>query len=219
MKFFLDTANLNAIEKAHETGLINGITTNPTHLSKEGGDIITLIKRICKIMEPDDVSVEITEKESAAVYKQAKEIAALASNVVVKVPCHKEYAPIIKKLVEDGVAVNITLLFSVNQGLLMSKLGVKYISPFIGRLDDIDVEGIDVIYDLKQIMHNYNFTTQILAASMRSPLHIHQAALAGADIATVPVKLFESLLDHPLTDKGMLLFDEDWKKLGIKKFP
>ncbi len=219
MKIFLDTAHLPAIIKARETGLIDGITTNPTHLSKESGDIVDLLKKICKIMQPDDVSIEITEQEPAAVYKQAKEIAAIASNVVVKVPCFMPYTPIIKKLVEEGINVNITLLFSLNQGLLMSKLGVKYISPFIGRLDDIDDEGIKLIFDLKRTMENYQFPTKILAASLRNPLHFHKAALAGADVATVPVTLFESLLNHPLTDKGMKLFDDDWKKLGIKKFP
>lgn len=219
MKIFLDTAHLQAIEKAQKTGLIDGITTNPTHLSKEGGDISELLQKICSIMQPGDVSIEITEKEPQAVYEQAKRISAIASNVVVKVPCFMDYTPIIKKLVQEGVAVNITLVFSVNQGILMAKLGVKYISPFIGRLDDIDTQGINVIYDLKTAMKNYQFSSQILAASLRNPLHFHEAALAGADIATTPVHLFESLLNHPLTDRGMLLFDDDWKKLGIKKFP
>ena len=145
-------------------------------------------------MEPDDVSIEITEKEPFAVYKQAQEIAKLASNVVVKIPCAMIYAPIIKKLVEEGIAINVTLLFSVNQGLLMSKLGVKYISPFIGRLDDIDTEGINLIYDLRRILDQYQFTTKLLAASLRSTLHFHEAALAGADIATVPVPILKNYL-------------------------
>lgn len=219
MKIFLDTAHFLSIEKGHETGLIDGVTTNPTHLSKESGDIVMLLKKICKLMEPDDVSIEITENEPAAVYKQAREIAALASNVIVKIPCALEFTPVIKQLVKEGVAINITLLFSVNQGLLMSKLGVKYISPFIGRLDDIDAEGITVIQDLKKVFENYYCSTQILAASLRSTIHVTEVALAGADVATIPVPLFESLLNHPLTDRGRKLFDNDWKKLGIKKFP
>lgn len=219
MRIFLDTAHLADIEKAKATGLINGITTNPTHLSKEGSDISKLLLRICSVMAPDDVSIEITEQEPQKVYEQAKKIAGIASNVVVKVPCYKEYVPIIKKLVEEAIPVNITLLFSAVQGLLMAKLGVKYISPFIGRLDDIDMDGLAIIQDLRHIIDTYNFSTQILAASLRHTLHVHKVALIGADIATLPVKLFDSLLDHPLTNKGMQQFDEDWQKLGIKQFP
>ncbi len=219
MKIFLDTAHLESIEKAKETGLVEGITTNPTHLSKEGGESLVLLKKICRIVYPADVSIEITQKEASAVYNQAHEIYAIAPNVVVKIPCVMNYASLIQKLVLDGVAVNITLVFSANQGFLMSKLGVKYISPFIGRLDDIDADGINLIFDLKRMLTNYNLPTQILAASLRSPLHFHAAALSGADTATVPVHLFESLLNHPLTDQGIELFDRDWKKLGITKFP
>jgi transaldolase len=219
MKIFLDTAHLAAIEKAKATGLINGITTNPTHLSKEGNNIRQLLLNICAVMAPDDVSIEITEQEPQKVYEQAKRIAALASNVVVKIPCYKDYVPVIKKLVDEGVLVNITLLFSTVQGLLMAKLGVKYISPFIGRLDDIDVNGLDLIRDLRHLIDTYNFSTQLLAASVRHILHVHEVALLGADIATIPVTLFDVLLEHPLTDKGMKQFENDWKKLDIKQFP
>lgn len=219
MKFFLDTANGEAIEKALSTGLINGITTNPTLLSKEGQDPTQLLKKICALMEPDDVSIEITQKEPLAVYEQAHALAALAPNVVVKIPCFMPYSPIIKKLVKEGIALNITLIFSLNQGVLMSKLGVKYISPFIGRLDDNDSDGIQLIKDLKKVAENYNFTTQILAASMRHTMHVHQALIAGADVITLPVHLFDSLLNHPLTKLGIQQFDTDWQKLGIKQFP
>lgn len=219
MKIFLDTANLSAIENAKKTGLIDGITTNPTHLSKEGGDSLDLLKKICALMAPADVSIEVTEKEPDKIYQQAQKISLIAPNVVVKIPCTIEYAPIIKKLVEEGIAINMTLLFSANQGLLMAKLGVKYISPYVGRLDDIESNGIKLIYDLKKILSNYNFKTQLLAASLRTPVHFHEAALAGADCATIPPLLFETLLTHPLTTKGIGLFDEDWQKLGIKKFP
>jgi transaldolase len=219
MEIFLDTANLASIEKGKATGLTNGITTNPTHLSKESGDIKGLLLRICQVMAPYDVSIEVTEQEPQKVYEQAKRIAALASNVVVKVPCHNQYVPIVKRLVDEGVAINITLLFSAVQGLMMAKLGVKYISPFIGRLDDIDTNGMQVIADLRRILDNYQFKTQILAASIRHPLHVHQVALLGANVATIPVKLFESLLDYPLTDKGMAQFDQDWRKLGLSTFP
>ncbi len=222
MKIFLDTAHLPSIEKALKTGLIDGITTNPTHLSKESAhaDSMTdFLKKICALVEPGDVSIEVTDKEPEEVYTQARRIASIASNVVVKIPCHSDYVPIIKKLVAEGIALNITLLFSLEQGLLMAKLGVKYISPFIGRLEDVGADGISLIDDLREMIDNYEFSTKILAASIRSKEHVGQSALAGADLITIPVPLFESLMHHPLTDKGMKLFDADWQSLGIKKFP
>lgn len=219
MKFFLDTAHYTALVKAKETGLLDGVTTNPTHLSKEGGNLVELIKKIAQLLAPCDVSVEVTEKDPHEVYAQAHAIAGLASNIVVKIPCHPVYLPVITKLVHEGVPLNITLIFSAVQGLCMAKLNVKYISPFVGRLDDVDSDGISVIQDLRQILDLYSFETQILAASLRSVRHIHAAALMGADCATIPAELFEHMLDHPLTDKGIALFDHDWKTLGIEKFP
>lgn len=218
MKFFLDTANLEALTKAKKTGLINGVTTNPTHLSREG-EGTHLVKQIATLLPDCDISVEVTEKSPEAVYNQAKEIAQLAPNIVVKIPCSKDYVPVIHTLVQEGIPLNITLLFSVVQGLCMAKLQVKYISPFVGRLDDIDADGIQLIRDLREVLDTYDYKTELLAASLRSIPHIRDSALAGADIATLPVKLFEKMLDHPLTDKGIKLFDEDWQKLGIKKFP
>ncbi len=219
MKIFLDTAHLESLKKGKETGLVDGVTTNPTHLSKESGNIVELLKAICSLMSPGDVSIEVTEQSPENVYHQAKQIAALATNVVVKVPCHLMYAPVIKKLVEEGVAVNVTLLFALNQGMMMCKLGVKYISPFVGRLDDMDTDGIQLLYDLRKMVDIYGFKTQILAASLRHARHVHEAILAGSDVGTLPVPLFESLMKNPLTDKGMQLFDDDWKKLKIEKFP
>ena len=218
MKFFLDTANLEALTKAKKTGLIDGVTTNPTHLSREG-EGTQLVKQIATLLPDCDISVEVTEKSPEAVYNQAKEIANLAPNIVVKIPCSKDYVPVIHTLVQEGIPLNITLLFSVIQGLCMAKLQVKYISPFVGRLDDIDADGMQLIRDLREVLDTYNYKTELLAASLRSIPHIRDSALAGADIATLPVKLFDKMLDHPLTDKGMKLFDEDWQKLGIKKFP
>jgi transaldolase len=219
MKIFLDTANFENIKQAKSQGIIDGVTTNPTHLSKEGGDTVSLIKQICNVMDPFPVSLEITELEPEKTYQQAKKISAIASNVIVKIPCHKKYLEIIKKLVNEGVTLNITLLFSLTQALFMSKLGVKYISPFIGRLDDIDSNGIQLIYDIRQMLDNYSFETLLLAASLRTVSHVHEVILAGADIATIPIELVDKLIDHPLTDKGIKKFDEDWKKLDIKKFP
>ncbi|MBA3536844.1 fructose-6-phosphate aldolase [Candidatus Dependentiae bacterium] len=219
MKLFLDSANVDSIKKGIQTGLVDGITTNPTLLSKESGNLRDLLVTICKTVYPHDVSIEVTERDPQALYEQAKTIAQIAPNVVVKIPCYTEYLPVIKKLVAEGVGINITLLFSAVQGLLMGKLGVKYISPFVGRLDDIDSDGLQLIKDLRTIYNTYGVKTQILAASLRSVSHVHQVALAGADIATLPVTLFESLADHPLTTKGMAKFEEDWHKLGISKFP
>lgn len=219
MKIFLDTANLDAIKKWSNTGLINGATTNPTHLSKEKNDPKTQVLAICAALPDGEISVEITEKEPQAVYKQAKAIAALASNVVVKVPCYKEYYAVIHQLVKEGVRINVTLVFTLIQGLLMCKLGVRYISPFVGRLDDIDVDGIQVLYDLRFMIDQYQYKTEILAASIRHTQHVHEAIMAGADVATISPAVFEQIIEHPLTNAGMAQFDADWKKLGIKVFP
>lgn len=219
MKVFLDTANLMSIEKWSKSGLIDGVTTNPTLLSKEHGVPTEVIKQICALVPNGDISVEVTEQNSADVYAQAKRIAKLAKNVVVKIPCHPDYIEIIKQLVKDNVQLNITLLFGAFQAIAMAKLGVKYISPFIGRLDDIDCDGMQLVRDLRMIFDGYDFETQILAASIRNVTHVHEAALAGADVITLGVETFEKALHHPLTDAGMKRFDEDWKRLGIKQFP
>lgn len=218
MKFFLDTAHLPSLENAVKTGLIDGVTTNPTHLSKEG-NAPELVKKIATLLYPRDVSVEVTEETPEAVFNQALAIAALSTNIVVKIPCKTPYLSVIDHLVSEGIPLNITLLFSSVQGLCMAKLGVEYISPFIGRLEDSDGDGIELIRDLKQLMVQYGFNTKILAASIRSVRHVHEVAQAGADYVTLPVGVFEKLLEHPLTDKGIEIFKEDWKKLGLSKFP
>jgi len=240
MKIFLDTANLEVIKKWNDTGIIDGVTTNPTHLStlrqaplpstglrtgfardrQDNRGIKELLKKICSVMSHGDVSIEVTETEPEKVYTQAKKIAAIAENVVVKIPCHQEYYAIIKKLVAEEVQLNITLLFSLIQGLFMCKLGVKYISPFVGRLDDIDTDGMDLIDDLRIMVDEYQFeNTKILAASIRNLRHFHDAILIGSDVITVPATVLEKATQHPLTDKGMKKFIDDWKKLGIKQFP
>ncbi len=220
MKIFLDTADIAAIKKWSEAGLIDGVTTNPTHLSKAGGDPTKVVREICALLKPGLVSVEVTEKKPDKVYAQAKEIAKIADNVLVKVPCHIDYYPIIKKLVKDGVALNITLLFTLVQALFMCKLRVAYISPFIGRRDDIDAAGMDVVTEIRDMMDMHNFTdTKLLAASIRGVRKFHQAILAGADVVTLPVAILEKAVSHPLTDKGIAKFDADWQKLGVKQFP
>ena len=220
MKIFLDTANLEGIKHWVKTGLIDGVTTNPTHLSKEGGDIKKLVKEICAVVSHGDVSVETTEIAPQKVYEQAKEISKLADNVIVKIPCHQDYYLIIKKLVDQGIKINVTLVFTLIQSLFMCKLGVKYISPFIGRWDDIDVDGIEIIDELRLMIDDYEFTkTKILAASIRHVRHFHEAILAGADVITVPIAVMEKATKHPLTDQGIAKFNADWQKLGIKQFP
>lgn len=220
MKIFLDTANLQSIKQWAESGLIDGVTTNPTHLSKEGGDAKKLVQEICALIKDKDVSVEVTEVKPDAVYNQAKRIAALANNVVVKIPCHKDYFLIIKRLIDEGIALNVTLVFTLLQSLFMCKLGVKYISPFIGRWDDIDVDGVGIVAQIRDMMDEYQFDqTQIIAASIRGVRQFHDAILAGAHVVTLPAVVLEKAVEHPLTDRGMATFLADWQKLGIKQFP
>lgn len=219
MQLFLDTADIAAIKKWKETGLINGITTNPTHLSKAGGDPTKQVKAIAQLLPKGVISVEVTEKKPEAVYKQAKAIAKLARNIVVKIPCHADYYPVIAKLVQEKVKLNITLVFTLIQGLFMSKLGAQYISPFIGRWDDIDTDGAQLLFELRQMLDEYDYDTHLLAASIRGVRHLHEAIMAGADAATIPVDVFEKSTKHLLTDQGIAKFDADWKKLNIRTFP
>lgn len=224
MKIFLDSSRLESIISCKETGLIDGITTNPSLLSQEitktnHPNISKLLDQICAVMHPFPVSIEVTEKDPAEIYAQAKKISVIAQNAVVKIPCYREYLPVIRKLVQDKININITLLFSLPQALAMAKLGVRYVSPFIGRLDDIDSDGIELIENIRIMFDNYGYETEILAASMRNTKHIHDVLLAGSDIATLPVELFEKLVDHPLTTIGMAKFEQDWKKTGLIQFP
>lgn len=219
MKIFLDTADLKAIETWKKTGLIDGVTTNPTHLSKAKGNPTKQVQAIAKLLPKGEISVEVTEKKPDAVYKQAKAIAKLGKNIVVKIPCHSDYYEVIAQLLKDGVKLNITLVFSLVQALFMSKLGVQYISPFVGRWDDIDVEGAELLYNIRHMLDEYGYQTQLLAASIRGVRHFHEAIMAGADVVTVPVDILQKASRHLLTDQGIERFDTDWKKLGIRKFP
>jgi len=219
MKLFLDTANLNSIKQWSHTGLIDGITTNPTHLSKENANPTQQILAICDLLPLGLISVEVTEKEPEELYMQACKIAALSDNIAVKIPCDARYYTVIKKLIDDGIIVNITLVFSLVQGLMMAKLGAHYISPFVGRLDDIGADGVELVSQLRHMLDWYGFETQLLAASIRDTKHFEKIILAGADIATVPITVFEQSLHHQLTDKGMVQFADDWKKLNVSQFP
>jgi len=219
MKLFLDTADVKEIKKWAETGLIDGVTTNPTHLSKAKGNPRKTVLEICKLLPKGLISVEVTEKKPEAVYKQAKAIAKLSKNILVKVPCYRDYYPVIAKLAKERVKLNITLVFTLIQGLMMCKLGVDYISPFVGRWDDIDVDGVDVLYQLRHMIDEYGFDTGLLAASIRGVRHFNEAIVAGADAITVPIAVLEKSTDHLLTNRGIEKFDADWKKLKVSRFP
>jgi transaldolase len=219
MKIFLDTANTELIKKWAQTGLIDGVTTNPTHLSNAGKNPTQQVLAICSMLPLGVISVEVVETEPDKVYAQAHAIAALAKNIAVKIPCHPQYYATIKRLVDEGITLNITLVFSLAQGLMMAKLGVHYISPFIGRLDDNGSNGIELVQQLRNMLDWYSFDTQLLAASIRDVHHLESVIQAGADIATVPVTVFEDSLNHPLTDKGMAQFLADWQKLNVSQFP
>lgn len=214
MKLFLDTANINLIKQWMPTGVIDGVTTNPSLIAQEkNGNIKATLLDICNMVN-GDVSIEVVEKTPEKVYAQAKEISNLAKNVVVKIPFAQEYLPVISKLSKEGIKLNITLIFSLTQALLVSKLNVKYISPFIGRWDDIDIDGMQLIQDLVTMKKNYNFKTEILAASIRNVIHLQKSILYGADVATIPPLLLDKVFKHPLTVEGIEKFDNDWKKLN-----
>jgi transaldolase len=214
MKFFIDTANLDEIKEASELGMIDGVTTNPSLVAKEGDvDFKEHIAKICSMVK-GDVSAEVTALDTEGMLKEGREYAKIAPNVVVKCPLTLDGLKATRILTEEGTGVNVTLCFSAAQAILAAKAGARYISPFIGRLDDIATNGMQLIADIVQIYHNYDFPTQVLAASIRHPMHIVDCALAGADVATIPFKVIKQLVQHPLTDKGLDAFLSDWKKSG-----
>ena len=214
MKFFIDTANLDEIREANELGLIDGVTTNPSLVAKEGDvDFKERIAAICDIVK-GDVSAEVTALDTEGMLNEGRELAKIASNVVVKCPLTLDGLKATRHFREEGTKVNVTLCFSAAQALLAAKAGASYISPFIGRLDDTATDGMQLIRDIVQIYENYGFATEVLAASIRHPMHIVDCALAGADVATIPFKVIQQLVKHPLTDKGLEGFLSDWKKSG-----
>lgn len=209
MKFFLDTANVKDIKRFAQLGLVDGVTTNPTLISREGRDFETVIKEITKIIS-GPVSAEVTATKAEEMVKQAKNEVKWAKNIVVKIPMTEEGLKAVKVLSSENIKTNVTLIFSVTQGLLAAKAGATYISPFLGRLDDIGGSGIGLVKDLRKVLDNYGFKTEIIAASIRGTQHVKQTALAGADIATIPAAVFGKLWSHPLTDKGLASFASDW---------
>jgi transaldolase len=212
MKIFIDTANIKEIKEAVAQGIIDGVTTNPTLIAKENRQAADLLKEICSLVD-GPVSAEVIGLKEEVMVNEAIELSKIAKNIVIKIPLVKEGLKAVKILRGKGIKTNVTLCFSPSQALLAAKAGADYISPFIGRLDDISQVGMDLIREIKQIYSNYNFKTEIIVASVRNPMHVVDAAKLGADIATVPFAVIEQLIKHPLTDIGIQRFIEDWKKI------
>ena len=212
MELFLDTANIDDIRKSVEIGVISGVTTNPSLVAKEKRDFHSIVKEICAIV-PGPVSAEVLSLEAEKMIEEARVLAALAPNVVVKLPMTREGLKACKVLTGEGVKTNVTLVFSANQALLAALAGATYVSPFVGRLDDAGNEGMQVVRDIVQIYENYDIATRVITASVRHPMHVIEAAKAGSDIATVPTAVLDAMFRHPLTDIGVERFLADWKKV------
>ncbi len=211
MKIFIDSANLEEIKEAASMGVLDGVTTNPSLVAKEGKDFKKLLEEICNIVD-GDISAEVVSTSADGMMKEGRELARIHKNIVVKVPLIKEGLKAVKSLKQEGIRTNVTLCFSPNQALLAAKAGAYIVSPFIGRLDDISHEGMELIRQIMTIYRNYNYKTQVLVASVRHPMHVVDAAMIGADICTLPFKVIEQLIKHPLTDMGLDRFLADWKK-------
>ena len=212
MKFFIDTANIDEIKKASELGMLDGVTTNPSLLAKESGNYIDILKAICEIVD-GPISAEVTAVDADGIVAEAKELCKIHNNIAIKVPCIREGFIATKRLSEKGIMVNMTLCFSSLQALMAAKAGAAFISPFVGRLDDVSQVGMDLIEEIVQIYDNYDFTTEIIVASIRNPLHVVEAAMMGADVSTIPYKVIEQMAKHPLTDIGLKKFLADWEKV------
>ncbi len=211
MKFFVDTANVDAIKEINELGLADGVTTNPTIISREGRDFETVVKEICSIVD-GPVSAEVTGTTSEEMIKEARKIATWAKNIVIKIPMTMEGMRAVNVLSKEGIKTNVTLVFSVSQGLMAIKAGATFISPFVGRLEDIGSDPFALIADLRDIIDFYGFDTQIIAASIRNKTHVEKVAKVGAHIATIPEGIFKKMSEHPLTTKGIETFTKDWEK-------
>ena len=215
MKFFVDTAEMDAIRELHDLGMVDGVTTNPSLIAKSGRDILEVTKEICDLVD-GPVSAEVVATDADEMLKEGRKLAKIADNIAVKVPLTWAGLKTCKALTDEGTMVNVTLCFSANQALLAAKAGATFISPFIGRLDDLNLDGMDLIADIRQIYDNYGYETQILAASIRSANHMSEAAKIGADVATAPPSVIKAMANHVLTDKGLAGFLADAEKAGIK---
>jgi transaldolase len=216
MKFFIDTANTDEIRKAWELGVIDGVTTNPSLMSKEGKDPVELLKTICSIVD-GPVNAEVVGLTADVMIKEAKALSKIHKNIVIKIPMIEEGLKAVKKLSALKIKTNVTLIFSATQALLAAKAGASYVSPFVGRLDDISHDGMEIVGQIIDIYDNYLFETEVIVASIRNPLHVLDAAMMGADIATIPFSVIAQLAKHPLTDIGLAKFLKDWEKVPQKK--
>jgi transaldolase len=212
MKIFIDTANLEQIMEVDSWGILDGVTTNPTLVAKESGDYKVLVRKICEVVG-GPVSVEAMSTKAEDIVREAKELSKIHINVVIKIPMTEEGLKATSALAKDGIKVNMTLVFSANQALLAAKAGAAYVSPFVGRLDDIGQDGMDLIAEILDILDNYEYETEVIVASVRHPIHVTQAARMGAHIATVPYDVLKKMFKHPLTDSGIERFQKDWQKV------
>jgi len=211
MKFFIDTANLDEIKKAVDMGMVDGVTTNPSLIAKENKPFVEIIKDICAVVD-GPISAEVIALDAEGMVKEGRALAAIHPNIVIKIPMTTEGLKAVKTLAEEGIRTNVTLIFSASQALMAAKAGASYASPFVGRLDDISQNGMDLIRDIMDIYDNYGYPTEVIVASIRNPMHVVDAALIGAHIATIPFKVIAQLAKHPLTDRGMEQFLADWEK-------
>ncbi len=211
MKFFIDTANIDEIKEAHSMGMVDGVTTNPTLIAKEGRDFEEIIRDICAIVD-GPISAEVISIDADGMIKEARQLAKIHENIVVKIPMTVDGLKATRRLAEEGIKTNVTLVFSPLQALMAAKAGATFVSPFIGRLDDLSQEGLLLVEQIVEIYSNYAFDTEIIVASIRNPLHVLESALMGADIATIPFDVLAKLAAHPMTDKGLKAFLDDWDK-------
>jgi len=216
MKFFIDTANIEQIREAASIGILDGVTTNPSLLSKEEGKPLEIFKQICEIVD-GPVSAEVVAPDWEGMVREARELAKIHKNIVIKIPMTKDGLRAVKTLTEEGIKTNVTLVFSAVQALLAARAGATFVSPFVGRIDDISAEGMELVSQIRQIFDNYHIQTEIIVASIRHPMHVTEAAMIGADIATIPFKVIEQLSKHPLTDIGIEKFLADWKKVADRE--
>ncbi|MGI9953115.1 fructose-6-phosphate aldolase [Moorellaceae bacterium AZ2] len=215
LRIFLDTANIDEIKAANDLGIISGVTTNPSLVAREGRPLQQIVEEICRIVD-GPVSAEVISQDAQSMVREARELASIHPNVVVKIPMTGEGLKAVKQLSAEGIKTNVTLIFSANQALLAALAGATYVSPFVGRVDDISYRGMEILADLVPIFAQYGFSTEIIAASIRHPLHVLEAARLGADIATVPYGVLNQMIKHPLTDIGLARFLADWEKLKTK---
>jgi transaldolase len=215
LKFFLDTANIDEIREAHSMGMVDGVTTNPSLIAKEGRNFETIIREICAIVD-GPISAEVIRLDVDGMLKEARELAAIHANIVVKIPMTVDGIKAVRQLTSEGIRTNVTLVFSPLQALMAAKAGATYVSPFVGRLDDLSQDGLALVEQILQIYDNYGFPTEVIVASVRNPLHVLDSAMIGAHIATIPFNVLKRFASHPLTDRGIEAFLSDWKKANTK---